>query len=167
MRTSPDGSCEAMSTRALLRLYADILSELIRRGVVRSRNAPAGDLAEEIVRVAFAGSLAPPSEKSWDVLSADGRRLQVKCRVIDPTLGKAQTFSPFRSWDFDACVFVILDASTYDLLHARLLSAGDLQAFAQHTAWVNGYRVTVAQVLGRPGAHDVGAMLQTAYDCIP
>lgn len=73
MRTSPDGSCEAMSTRALLRLYADILSELIRRGVVRSRNAPAGDLAEEIVRVAFAGSLAPPSEKSWDVLSTVNR----------------------------------------------------------------------------------------------
>ena len=157
------GSCSELSTRALLRLYADILTELLHRGIVRSRNAPAGDLAEEIVRLAYDGSLAPPSEKSWDVLTADGRRLQVKCRVVDPALGKAQTFSPFRSWGFDACVFVILDVSTYDLLHARVVDTKDLQLFAQPTAWVNGFRVTWC-----PGARSPGyrGSVRTAPRCL-
>ena len=59
---------EHMSTRALLRLYSEILTELLQRGVVRSRNAPAGDLAEWLVARAYGGKLAPPSAKSWDVL---------------------------------------------------------------------------------------------------
>lgn len=70
-------------TQELLRLYAQILTELLRRGVVRSRNAPAGDLAELLVARAYSGDLAPLSEKSWDV-DAGGRKLQVKSRVIDP-----------------------------------------------------------------------------------
>lgn len=75
-----------LSTRQLLRLYADLLTELVDRGIVRSRNAPAGDLAEFLVREAYGGELAHPSEKSWDVRTPDRRRLQVKARLI-PTRG--------------------------------------------------------------------------------
>ncbi|UFU06597.1 hypothetical protein [Ruania halotolerans] len=47
------------STLQLLRLYADILTELVRRQVIRSRNAPAGDLAEWIAATLYGGTLAP------------------------------------------------------------------------------------------------------------
>ncbi|WP_460707211.1 hypothetical protein [Myceligenerans halotolerans] len=40
---------ERESTSRLLAAYAEILAELRRRGVVRSANAPAGDLAETLV----------------------------------------------------------------------------------------------------------------------
>ena len=159
--------CAVLSTRELLRLYSNILTELLRRGVVRSRNAPAGDLAEEIVRLAYDGTLAPPSEKGWDVAAADGRGLQVKCRVVQPGVSKSQTFSPFRSWAFDSCVFVVLDQTTYDVLHARVLDVADLKAIAQPTAWVNGYRVTVAQILGHAGGEDVADLLRDAYHRLP
>lgn len=100
-----------MSSRALLQTHARILTELVDRGVTRSRNAPAGDIAEFLVRAAYAGELAPPSEKSWDVRASDGRKLQVKCRLV--TLGDKgrQQYSPFRSWGFDACVFITFDAA--------------------------------------------------------
>lgn len=74
---------ETFTTAGLLELYRDTLRELRDRGVIRTANAPAGDYAEYIVCRAFPGSeLAPNSEKSWDVMAADGTRLQVKCRVI-------------------------------------------------------------------------------------
>ena len=52
----------ATPTRTLLRVYAATLTELVRRGVVRTRNAPAGDLAELLVARAYGGEMAPNSE---------------------------------------------------------------------------------------------------------
>lgn len=81
-----------MSSRVLLQTYASILTELVERGVTRSRNAPVGDIAEFLVRIAYDGELAPPSEKSWDVRGSDGRKLQVKCRLVVPdSRGTQQT----------------------------------------------------------------------------
>src|SRR4051812_11037011 len=106
-----------LTGRQLLRLYSDILGELVSREVIRSRNAPLGDLAEWLVARAYEGRLAPPSEKSWDV-EAQGRRLQVKARLIAAGDRRSHNYSVFRSYDFDACVFLILDAQTYDVVQA-------------------------------------------------
>jgi len=65
------------STRDLLAGYVEILDELLRRKVIRTRNAPAGDLAERVVAAAYGGELAPNLAKSWDVQASDGRLLQV------------------------------------------------------------------------------------------
>lgn len=56
-----------LSPRELLALYSKILTELITRRVVWSRNAPAGDYAELLVAEALGGRIAKASEKSWDV----------------------------------------------------------------------------------------------------
>src|SRR4051812_36214917 len=105
-----------LTTRALLRLYSEILTELNAREVIRSRNAPAGDLAERLVQLAYHGQLAAPSVKGWDVIAGE-RRLQVKSCVV-MSGSRARSFSPFRSWGFDACVFVTFDALTYDVMEA-------------------------------------------------
>jgi hypothetical protein len=78
MAASTDIDLRSLTVRALLRLSAAIVTELNSRGVVRSRNAPAGDLAESLVAKAYQGKFAEPSVKSWDVQAA-GRKLQVKC----------------------------------------------------------------------------------------
>jgi hypothetical protein len=142
----------ALATGELLRLYGGILDELRARGVVRSRNAPAGDLAETLAMIVYNGTLAPQSEKSWDVLAADGTKVQVKCRVL--ATGKAGAFSPFRSDGFDLCVFVVLDPG-YEVVSATELPVAEVYAIAREVAWVNGVRVTSAQdLLARPGAID-------------
>ncbi len=132
-----------LSSRELLRLYADLLTELMRREVVRSRNAPVGDLAELLVARAYRGELAPRSEKSWDV-RVEGRRLQVKARLVVNGARSSQVYSPFRSWDFDACVFVLLDAYTYEVRQAVELPASAVQDIAKEVAWVRGYRISTA-----------------------
>ena len=61
----------------------------------------------------------------------DGTTLQVKCRVIDPCAKRAQVYSPFRSWDFDRCVFVLLDINSYDVMSGIEVPASSLRSVAQ------------------------------------
>jgi hypothetical protein len=83
MVAKTDIDVRSLTARQLLRLSAQVITELKSRGLVRSRNAPAGDLAEYLVAKAFHGERAAPSVKSWDV-SAGDRKLQVKSRLVDP-----------------------------------------------------------------------------------
>lgn len=99
---------EDASVAELFGLHRASLVELHRRKIVRTLNAPQGDWAELLVARAYGGELAPNSEKSWDVRTSTGRTLQVKCRVLDPDLVRSNITSPFRSWDFDAAVVVLL-----------------------------------------------------------
>lgn len=155
-----------LSTRDLLRLYANILTELLRRDVVRSRNAPSGDLAEYLVAKAFGGELASPSEKSWDV-RVDDRHLQVKVRLIAAGDRRSHYYSPFRSWDFDACVFVLLDAHTYDVTRAAEVPVAGVREMARETTWVRGFRVgTRTDLRNISGAVDRTAELRHALDAL-
>jgi hypothetical protein len=148
----------------LLRLSARIVTELNSRGVVRSRNPPAGDLAEYLVAKAYRGVLAAPNVKSWDVSVGD-RKLQVKCRLVDQDDGRSQSFSPFRSWDFGACVFMVLDCYTYDVIRAVEIPMATVQTLARETSWVKGHRLSVGQIV-RPvkGSRDVTDLIRQALD---
>lgn len=155
------------STRELLAAYVEILDELARRKVIRTRNAPAGDLAERVVATAYCGELAPNSAKSWDVRAADGRLLQVKSRVIGPDARRSQVFSPFRSFDFDACVFVVFDARDYSITNAIELPAESVRGLSHRSEWVAGNRVRVfADLLNAAGAVDVTVALQRSLDAL-
>lgn len=156
---------DQLGTKDVLRLYADILTLLIKRGVVRSRNAPVGDLAESLTARAYDGVLAPQSAKSWDVLSAGGLRLQVKARLIVAGSGKAGFYSPFRSWDFDACVFLLLDAHTYEVTSAVELPVAAVRELAREAPWVRGFRIgTRAHLASVSGAVDRTAAMIEAFD---
>ena len=149
MVSEPD--LRTLPTSSLLGLSRAILAELKRRGVVRTGNAPAGDYAELLVRVATDGELAPSSQKSWDVLSPDGARLQVKARVVtDPRSASERQLSAFRSWDFDAAVIVLFD-DRFDVWRASRVPVEALQASARRDDHVGGFRV-----LARDELLDVG-----------
>ena len=131
----------ALGVGQLLALSRAILAELRRRGVIRTGNAPAGDYAELLVQRATSGELAPNSQKSWDVLTADGERLQVKARVVtDPRANGERQLSDFRSWDFDAAVVVLFD-DAFRVWRAARLPIETFQAAARFVEHVSGYRV--------------------------
>ncbi len=123
---------------ALLALSREILAELRRQGVIRSGNAPAGDYAETLVQRSVGGSLAPPSQRSWDIASEEHGQLQVKARVIagQRRAGERQ-LSPFRSWDFDACIVVLFD-DTFGVFRAAKLPVEILVAAARRSEHVRG-----------------------------
>ena len=128
-----------LGTPELFVLYRSILAELRDRQVIRTENAPAGDYAEYLIATALGGTLAPNSEKSWDVLLPDQRRIQVKARVVSspPTRSQRQ-LSPFRSFDFDALIVVLLANSDYSIWRAVEVPAAVVKAHARRSDHVNG-----------------------------
>lgn len=163
MLTRSDIDVKTLAVTRLLSLYAELLTELFNRGVVRTRNAPAGDLAEMLVAEAYDGDLAGNSVKSWDVAAADGRHLQVKCRVVQVGDKRSHTYSPFRSWGFQACVFVVLDSRTYAVVSAVEVPVAQIEIISSRSAWVAGDRVRVNQDLASlSGAVDVTDRIRKA-----
>ena len=145
----------------LFALYRAILRELRIRGVVRTENAPAGDYAEFLVASALEGTLAPNSEKSYDVL-ANGRRIQVKARVVsDPIKSGQRQLSPFRSFDFDEAVILLFDDADYSIRHAVSVPVEIVKDAAVYNAHVNGHIVHARPALiTGPGSTDITSLLR-------
>ena len=146
MPPGPDALAK-LSTGQLLTLSRLILAELRHREVIRSGNAPTGDYAELLVRVATGGELAPASQKSWDVQTPAGETLQVKARVVtDPASAGERQLSVFRSWDFDAGVIVLFD-DAFRVWRSAMLTAAQLEAESRFVDHVKGYRVMATDAL--------------------
>ena len=148
----------------LFSLYRAILSELKSRGVIRTENAPLGDYAEYLVATALGGQLAPNAEKSWDVLGSDGEKLQVKARVVsDPSKPGQLQLSPFRSFDFDSAVIVLLTATDYAVSRASKVPRHVVESSAIYRQHVNG-KVLFGrpEIMGHPDATDLTATLRAA-----
>ncbi len=136
-----------LSVGELLALSRRILRELRARGVIRTGNAPAGDYAELLVQRATGGELAPNSQKSWDVLTREGERLQVKARVVtDAGNAGERQLSPFRSWDFDAAV-IVLFADDFEVWHAVRMQVDVLRDASRFSAHVRADLVLVRDEL--------------------
>jgi hypothetical protein len=86
----------------------------------------------------------------------------VKCRVIEQGGRRSHSFSPFRSFDFDVCVFVVFDSSDYQVVQALELDVQAVTSNARDVAWVAGKRLTVSQVLGFEASRDITESLRTA-----
>jgi hypothetical protein len=138
---------EALTNAQLLALSGDALAELRKRGVVRTANAPAGDLAERLVADVMGGALAHNSQKSWDVLvpaplrGATPERVQVKARVVtDPTNAGQRQVSAFRSWDFELVMFVLFEPM-YRVRAAALVPAAVVREHSSHVQFTASDRV--------------------------
>ena len=150
-----------LTVRQLLAVYVAILDELIHRGFIRTRNPPLGDLAEHIVLKAYGGTLADNSAKSYDVLDANDRRIQVKARAIEVSDRRTQVFSAIRSWDFESVVFLNMDSATYEIVWARELTRDEAFSLGRRRELTNSSAISVNAAV-RMGV-DVTEKLRAAY----
>lgn len=148
--------------RQLLAASVAVIDELLRRKLVRTRNAPLGDLAETIALRTYFGVLAPNSEKSYDLRTVDGQRIQVKARLVDPADRRTQQFSAFRSWDFDIAVFVLFDVRTYDIIWAREITSIETHELGRRVEHANSSTVLARQVAS--AGRDVTDELIASFD---
>jgi hypothetical protein len=155
----------ALSESDLFARYAAILNELKSRGVIRTMNAPAGDYAEYLVATALGGELAKNSEKSFDVLTNNGEKLQVKARVVsDPVRPSQLQLGVFRSFGFDYAVIVLLSAVDYSVVRASKVPRHVMiESAGKHREHVNG-NVLFARpdIMGHPDATDLTVTLRAA-----
>lgn len=135
------------------------LARMRELGIVRTANAPAGDFAEWLVAKATGGELAPNSQKGWDVITDDGERIQVKARfVTEPIKAGQRQLSPFRSFDFDSLLVVLLnDASP--VRRGSSIPRETVEAGALANEYVNAKRVIASDALMDAG-EDWTARLQ-------
>jgi hypothetical protein len=158
---------ERLTNAELLALSGGALAELRARGVVRTGNAPAGDLAERLVADAMGGDLAPPAQKSWDVLvrapvsDAPAQRVQVKARVVTDLANAGQRqVSAFRSWDCESVMFVLFDPM-YRVRSAALVAAEIVREHSTHVDFTASDRVFASDAMLALG-EDWSERLQTA-----
>lgn len=136
-------AADRLTVGQLLDVYGAVLTELRRRGLVRTNNAPIGDLAEYCAALVYGGVLAPNSEPSYDLTTPDGLRVQVKVRQKSTP---SAVFSPVRSFDFDLAVFLLVDG--HDLVAAREWTPDQVRKRGSHRAHTNGTVITVRQMVG-------------------
>jgi hypothetical protein len=120
--------------------------------------------AAVLVATALGGQLAPNAEKSWDVLGKGGEKLQVKARVVsDPAKPGQLQLSPFRSFDFDFAVIVLLSAADYAVSRASKVPRVVVESSATYRQHVNG-KILFArpEIMGHPDATDLTAILWAA-----
>ncbi len=134
-----------LGVRDLLRLEAAIVTELRRRSLVRTKNKPLGDIAEQVVLRARGGVLEPNSTKSHDITTPEGVRIQVKA-ITCRSRGSTGKFSPFRSADYDTAVFLVFNAEDFDLDEAYEVPADSIEQSVVLSAHVNGRAPTLHQV---------------------
>ena len=83
-----------MDPGELLALWARLMTELQRRGIIRNNNNPLGDFAEGLVCQTLGLQIAQnQAQQGFDATDAQGVRYQIKARR---TLDDAATFSTIR-----------------------------------------------------------------------
>jgi hypothetical protein len=168
--SSEDGSDRAridltkVSIAQLFALYGGILRELRERKIVRTANPPAGDYGEYLVAAALGGELVPNSEKGRDVL-AQGRRIQVKTRVVAALRNRGERqLGSFRSFDFDDLA-IVLFASDYSVWKAVLLPAEMARQRSTYRQYVNAHVMFATDaLLAEAGVDDLTERLRAVTE---
>lgn len=102
---------ESLSDEHLVTAWADTMSELRRRQIVRSSNNPVADIAESLAARELKLVLAGPSTRGYDATDDQGRRYQIKSRRITAH-NKSRQLSFLRNLadgDFDILLDLIFD----------------------------------------------------------
>jgi hypothetical protein len=157
------------SNAQLFEQYSAILGELRRRDVTRTNNAPAGDYAEWLVQRALGGRLAPNSEKSFDLETEDGTRVQVKARAVsEKILAGQRQMSSFRTWAFDQAAMVQFAKNDYSIVRAVLVPVEQVRDSARWTKHVNGHVAFMTEALmTSPGSTNITDAVRAASESTP
>jgi len=116
------------------------------RGVLRTRNRPAGDYAEYLIWKEFGGNLAPNSQRDWDVKTDDGERIQVKgCALPVGSPPSSADFSAMRGFDFDLLILVVFREPNYLVEEAWRAPIGIVRQAAKHSDYLNASHVRLTK----------------------
>ena len=118
----------------LIALYGEVMAELLKRGIVHSGNNPIADMAERVIANYFEVDPAPPNQKSYDVVTVDGKKLQVK--ALRQTKSSRRNLSALRDLDFDQLVAVIF-ATDMQLIEAVFIP---IDAVRDHMGWSSTWK---------------------------
>ena len=124
----------------LLGVHSAVLSELKRRGVVRSKYNPTGDYAEWLVSEKLGLVLKTNSAKGFDATDQRGLRYQIKGRRVTTDNPSTQlgVIRNLENADFDFLVGLIFDED-WRILRSAKMPHGTVSSLATFRAHQNGH----------------------------
>lgn len=135
---------ESRSVPELLGDWGAVMRELRARGIIRTNNNPAGDIAEAIVAEHYHGTRGTFSQAGWDV-KTESERIQVKALRQVPG-SKRRNLSPIRDSDYTCVVIVIFDED-FGVTEGLRLERELVEELFEPRAYVNGRVITVTRAL--------------------
>jgi hypothetical protein len=155
-------SLSTMRNHEILSLFADIIEELARRGVTRSKNNPVADYAEHLVCKAFALTPAEKSTKGYDATDSAGKKYEIKSRRksvrSNPTRFSAIRDLQHRHFDF---LVAVLFSQDFAVMRAALIPYDRVLKLTFLQEHVNGWILPVRDsVWAADGVVDVTARLK-------
>lgn len=155
-----------MRNHEILSLFADIIEELGRRGLTRSKNNPVADYAEHLACKAFALIPAGKSTKGYDGTDSAGKKYEIKSRQKSARSNPTH-FSAFRDLQhryFDFLVAVLF-SQDFAVLRAALIPYHRVLTLSFYQEHVNGWILPVRDsVWAADGVVDVTARLKKIQD---
>lgn len=151
----------SLSESELLQAHAAVIDELVRRGVVRTRNNPIGDFTEWLVCDRLSLEIQPNSKSSYDGIDSKGTRYQIKGRRIErgSTAAQLSVIRNLEEQSFDFLVAVIYNPD-YSIRFGAMIPHFVVQKIAMYRKHVNGHVALIRDsVFEHPGVVNITAIL--------
>jgi hypothetical protein len=130
----------ALSAKELLALFAEILDELNRRGILKTQNNPVADYTEWLVARGLKLKLERNSRKGFDAIDSKGIRFQIKGRRVHPK-NPSRQLSVIRNLErkeFEFLVAVVFDRD-FTLREAWKIPREQVERYARFSRYQNGH----------------------------
>lgn len=156
----------AAPPRALLVSYVDLLDELQRRKIIRSKNNPVADLAELLVINALGLSLARKSTRGFDATDSRGNRYEIKGRRLTAQ-NKSRQLSFIRGlkdrkMPFDYLAGILFN-DDFSVLRGCIIPVKIILSVSRHRERENAWRLVLHDSLWKlRGVIDITAKLKAA-----
>ncbi|HEY2821986.1 MAG TPA: hypothetical protein VGJ06_13165 [Candidatus Acidoferrum sp.] len=159
---------EERTTRELLQLFCQTLSELRRRDVTRSTNNPVADVTETLVARTLNLNLVAGSTTGYDATDSSGKRYEIKGRRITSE-NKSRQMSFIRGLDmahFDYLVGVLFDKD-FDVMRGCVISHETVMRVSKYVKHVNGWMIILRDsVWDVAGVRDITHELRQTLKCL-
>lgn len=153
---------KCLSNRQLLKLYAELMTEMRTRDLVRSSNGPGADIAEGLVAKALSLTLNTASTAGYDGVDPQGRKIEVKCRRITPHNGSRQlsVIRNLESAHFDFLAGVLFNED-FSVMRAALIPFDVVKEHAVFVKHTNGWKFVLRDsVWALAGVEDISERLR-------
>lgn len=131
---------KGMSVKELLLTHGEILKELNRRNVTRTKNNPVGDYAEWLVTTLLGYQLQTNSNSGFDALGTDGTRYQVKARRVTAK-NKSRQLGVIRNLNTDCFdkLIALIFTEDFTLDTALVIPREIIADYATYRQHANGH----------------------------
>ncbi|HZO52698.1 MAG TPA: hypothetical protein VFB63_08275 [Bryobacteraceae bacterium] len=151
-----------LSNREILALYALLMETMRERGLVRSANGPAADIAEGLVAKAFLLTLNTASTAGYDGVDPSGSKIEVKCRRLTRR-NPSRQLGAIRNLEdahFDSLAGVLFNED-FSVFRAALIPFHIVKEQATFVAHTNAWKFVLRDtVWSLPGVQDITERLR-------